>query len=590
MEKLEGWKRSHTCGELTIKQDGNQVILMGWVHRRRDHGGLIFIDLRDRYGITQVVFDPNLDKNAYQKAKELRGEYVIAVDGYVEKRPEGMINPKLTTGAVEISARILKILNRAKTPPFGIDDIVEVSEEIRLKYRYLDLRNSNMQKNLIIRNKTYQVVRSYFNHQRFIEIETPTLMRSTPEGARDYLVPSRLYEGKFYALPQSPQTYKQILMIAGFDKYFQIVRCFRDEDLRSDRQPEFTQIDVEMSFVEFNDILAMVEQLMVRIFKDVLEIEVKAPFPRLTYEEAMTNYGTDKPDLRFGLKIVDISSIIEKCTFKVFTENVKAGGIVCGLALKDGAKYSRKRVDQLTDKMKSDGAKGLVAIKVSEKGWDSSLAKFFSEEIIQNINKAFNANPGDLILLVADKKEKALTLSGSLRTILAKDENLIPQNEYKHAWIVEFPLLEFDKDENRYVARHHPFTSPLDEDLALLDTHPETVRAKAYDLVINGYEIAGGSIRIHNRELQNKIFRLLNIQSKEAKDKFGFLLDAFEYGAPPHGGIAFGFDRLVMILANVSSIRDVIAFPKTNSALSLMDGAPSNVKEEQLKELGLKIR
>ncbi|MFQ5770291.1 MAG: aspartate--tRNA ligase [bacterium] len=589
LEKLEGWKRTHTCGDLNSKNDGEQVILMGWVHRRRDHGGLIFIDLRDRYGLTQVVFDPNHEKKAYQKAKELRGEYVIAIQGQVQKRPAGMVNPNLRTGTIEIVAKILKILNKSKTPPFGIDENVEISEELRLKYRYLDIRNSYMLQNLLIRNKTYQVVRSFFNQHGFIEIETPTLMRSTPEGARDYLVPSRLQKGKFYALPQSPQTYKQILMIAGLDKYFQIVRCFRDEDLRADRQPEFTQIDVEMSFVELNDVLDTVEQLMVKILKEILDVEIKTPFPRLTYEDAMTNYGTDKPDIRFGMKIVDIGETVKKCHFKIFTETLRSGGVVCGLLLKGGAKYSRKRIDELTNKMLSEGAKGLISLKVSAQGWDSSLVKYFAEETVQQVNQAFHAKPGDLILLIADEKNKALSLAGILRAILAKEENLIPEDRYQHVWIVDFPLLEFDTEANRYVARHHPFTAPNEKDVELLDTNPEAVRAKAYDLVLNGYEIAGGSIRIHNRALQNKLFRLLNMSDQEAQDKFGFLLDAFEYGAPPHGGIAFGFDRLVMLLANVKSIRDVIAFPKTNSALSLMDGAPSEVKVEQLKELGLKI-
>ncbi|MCH7681138.1 aspartate--tRNA ligase, partial [candidate division KSB1 bacterium] len=589
MESLDGWKRTHTCGELNAKNAGEEIILMGWVHRRRDHGGLIFIDLRDRYGMTQIVFDPKCSGEDYLKSKELRTEFVIAVKGEVRKRPEGMVNPNLSTGDIEISVTRLKILNPAKTTPFEIDGDKEVSEEVRFKYRYLDLRNSNMQKNMLIRHQTYQVVRNFFNQNNFVEIETPFLMRSTPEGARDFLVPSRVHQGKFYALPQSPQTYKQILMVAGFDRYYQIVRCFRDEALRADRQLEFTQIDVEMSFVEKDDILEMVEKLMVDIFKHVRDIEIKTPFPRLSYEEALNTYGSDKPDTRFDMKIIDMGELVKDCDFKVFTGSLKAGGIVCGINLKNGAGYSRKQIDVLTKFSVDEGAKGLVAIKVSEEGWNSSLAKFFSAAAIKNINEAFEAHAGDLLLIFADEKEKALTLTGSLRLKLAKDENLIPENRFEHVWIVDFPLLEFDPDEKRYVARHHPFTSPMDEDISLMAEKPGEVRAKAYDLVLNGYEIAGGSIRIHVQDLQNKIFRLLKISDEEARDKFGFLLDAFEFGAPPHGGIAFGFDRLVMLLANESSIREVIAFPKTNSALSLMDGSPSEVSQEQLQELGLKV-
>ncbi|MCH8019573.1 aspartate--tRNA ligase [candidate division KSB1 bacterium] len=589
MESLDGWKRTHTCGELNAKNAGEEIILMGWVHRWRDHGGLIFIDLRDRYGMTQIVFDPKCSGEDYAKSKELRTEFVIAVKGEVRKRPEGMINPNLSTGDIEISGTGLKILNPAKTTPFEIDGDKEVSEELRFKYRYLDLRNSKMQKNLLIRHKTYQAVRNFFDQNNFVEIETPFLMRSTPEGARDFLVPSRFHQGKFYALPQSPQMYKQILMVAGFDRYYQIVRCFRDEALRADRQLEFTQIDVEMSFVEKDDVLEMVEKLMVDIFKQVLDIEIKAPFSRLSFEEAMNTYGSDKPDTRFDMKIVDIGELVKDCDFNVFTGSLKAGGIVCGLNLKNGAGYSRKQIDVLTKFAVDEGAKGLVAIKIAEEGWNSSLAKFFSEEAIKNINETFGAQAGDLLLIITDEKEKALTLTGSLRLKLAKDENLIPENSFEHVWIVDFPLLEFDPDEKRYVARHHPFTSPMDEDISLMAEKPGEVRAKAYDLVLNGYEIAGGSIRIHVQDLQNKIFRLLNISDEEARDKFGFLLDAFEFGAPPHGGIAFGFDRLVMLLANENSIREVIAFPKANSALSLMDGAPSEVSKEQLQELGLKV-
>jgi aspartyl-tRNA synthetase len=589
LEKLEGWKRTHTCGDLKAEHDGHEVTLMGWVHRRRDHGGLIFIDLRDRYGLTQIVFGGQNAQESSQKAKELRSEFVIAVRGTVCKRPEGMINPNLGTGEIEVSVSALKILNRAKTTPFVIDDTVDVSEELRLKYRYLDLRNAFMRENMILRHKTCQLVRSFFDRHNFLEIETPTLMRSTPEGARDFLVPSRIHIGKFYALPQSPQTYKQILMVAGMDRYFQIVRCFRDEDLRADRQPEFTQIDVEMSFVERDDLLALVEELMTELLMKLLNHRIQLPIPRLTYEQAMTTYGSDKPDTRFEMKLVNISDIVSAAEFKVFKETVAGGGMVCGVALKGGAKYSRKRIDELTTYVQTEGGKGLVAIKVSEQGWESSVAKFFSEEMIGAINQSFGASAGDLLLLVADNKEKALTLAGNLRLKLAREENLIPEGKFELLWVLDFPLLEFDDQEKRYVARHHPFTAPMDEDLELLHTSPEVVRAKAYDLVLNGNEVAGGSIRIHQQELQKKMFSLLNIPEPEARDKFGFLLDAFEFGAPPHGGIAFGFDRLVMLLAHMKSIRDVIAFPKTNSALSLMDGSPSHVTDAQLKELGLKI-
>ncbi len=589
MERLEGWQRTHTCGALNEQNIGETVMLMGWVHRRRDLGGLIFIDLRDRYGLTQLVFDPQLSEPTHEKAKKLRGEYVIAVRGQVRPRPEGMQNEKLATGAIEVAVDALKILNPAVTPPFGVDEPKAISEELRLKYRYLDLRNQRMQRNLLLRHRTYQAVRGFLCGQGFVEVETPFLMRSTPEGARDYLVPSRIHRGKFYALPQSPQTYKQILMIAGLDRYFQIVRCFRDEDLRHDRQPEFTQIDLEMSFVERDHVLDLVEGLVRHVFQAVLGVELARPFPRLTYAEARARYGTDKPDLRYGLEIVDVTDLVRHSDFKVFAGAAQAGGRVLGLALEKGAGYSRKRIDELTAYITAQGAKGLVAIKVGESGWESPLAKFFDETQIADINRAFGARSGDLLLLVADQLEPAQTHLGALRSRLAQDENLIPPDRYELVWITDFPLLEFDETAGRFVARHHPFTAPLDEDVALLETAPEQARAKAYDLVLNGYEIAGGSIRIHTRALQNQMFSLLNIGKEEAKEKFGFLLEAFEYGAPPHGGIAFGFDRLVMLLAGERSIREVIAFPKTNSALSLMDGAPSAVSEEQLKELGLKL-
>ncbi|MFQ5444861.1 MAG: aspartate--tRNA ligase, partial [Nitrospinales bacterium] len=495
MEKLQDWRRTHSCGALNQQNVEQEVTLMGWVHRWRDHGGLIFIDLRDRYGMTQVVFDPKHSNHDYEKSKELPGEYVVAVKGRVKMRPKGMVNDKLPTGAVEVVVCAVKILNTSKTPPFGVDENKEISEDLRLKYRYLDLRSERMKRNLIVRHKTYQAVRKFLNVHDFVEVETPFLMRSTPEGARDYLVPSRLHHGKFYALPQSPQTYKQILMVAGLDRYFQIVRCFRDEDLRHDRQPEFTQIDIELSFVERDDVLEIIEQLMCSLLQEVLGVEVSRPFKRLTYHEAMTRYGTDKPDLRFGMPIVEISDLVRKCEFKVFTNTVAAGGIVCGILLQGGAKYSRKRIDELTASVTEAGAKGLVALKVSEEGWDSSLAKFFDRGTVQKINQTFDAKPGDLILLLADTRDRALVIAGGLRLKLAKDESLIPKETFALNWILEFPLLEYNSDEERFVACHHPFTAPMDEDIPLLESAPEKVRAKAYDLVLNGYEIAGGSLR-----------------------------------------------------------------------------------------------
>lgn len=580
--------RTHYCGHVNESLIDSTVELCGWVHRRRDHGGVIFIDLRDREGLVQVVIDPDTAE-AFANAENSRSEYVLRIKGLVRHRPEGTVNEDLASGKIEVLAKDLEILNTAKTPPFPLDEETEVREEVRLRYRYIDLRRPDMQRKLRLRSEVTRALREQLDANGFMDIETPILTKATPEGARDYLVPSRIHNGKFYALPQSPQTYKQILMVAGMDRYFQIVRCFRDEDLRHDRQPEFTQIDVEMSFVEQDDVLEMVENLVADLFMETLGVELQMPVRRLSYQEALETYGSDKPDLRFDMKIVDISSLVRDCEFKVFSGCVKNDGRVCGVALQGGAKYSRKQVDTLTEEMQREGAKGLVAIKVGAEGWDSPLAKFFAREAVTEINELFGVKEGDLLLLIADGKSTALTLAGSLRLKLAARENLIPEDKYELCWVLDFPLLEYDEEKKRYEARHHPFTSPMDEDLALLDDHPEKARAKAYDLVLNGYEVAGGSIRIHRRELQNRMFRLLNISEEEAYDKFGFLLDAFEYGAPPHGGIAFGFDRLVMILAKEQSIRNVIAFPKTNSALSLMDGSPSSVSEEQLKELGLRV-
>lgn len=588
IEPAMRWKRTHTCGALRSADAGVDVVLMGWVDSWRDHGGIIFIDLRDRYGITQIVFNPEAGE-VCQFAKMLRNEFVIAISGVVRVRPAGMVNKNLPTGEIEVNANDLQILNPAKTPPFEITGRVEASEDLRLKYRYLDLRRPEMQRNLIIRHQLAQVVRSYFDRNDFLEIETPMLMRSTPEGARDYLVPSRIHHGSFYALPQSPQTYKQILMIAGMDRYVQLVRCFRDEDLRADRQPEFTQIDVEMSFVDREDVFGMVEGLMAEIMEKIVGQKITRPLPRLSYAEAMARYGSDKPDIRFGMELRDVTPIAADSDFRVFSEARVAGKSIMGICLPGGSRYSRKQIDALTQQSMQLGAKGLVALKVSDSGWEGAAAKFFKPESIVRINSVFAAKANDLLLFVVDEPEKAQTILGGLRLRLGVEEKLIDESQVSLLWVVDFPLLEFNPEDNRWVARHHPFTAPMDEDLLLLAEAPEKARAKAYDLVLNGCEIAGGSIRIHRRDLQEQMFRLLKISDEEARNKFGFLMEAFEYGAPPHGGIAFGFDRLAMLLAGRKSIREVIAFPKTNSAMSLMDGAPAPVDEQQLQELHIKL-
>ena len=589
MEKIALKNRTHTCGELNGNKNNEQVTLCGWVDRRRDHGSLTFINLRDIHGITQIVFDPADNENIFASVKELKPEYVISVTGNVRRRPEGMVNPDMATGEIEIVASDYKILNKAETTPFPIVDNVDASEELRFRYRYLDLRRPELQKNIIIRHKTYQIVRQYLSGQNFLEIETPYLMRSTPEGARDYLVPSRMQKGKFYALPQSPQTYKQILMVAGYDRYFQIVRCFRDEDLRAERQPEFTQIDIEMSFVEEQDIFKIAEGLTRQIFKDLLSIELKTPFPVMSYDDAMTKYGTDKPDLRFGMEIKNIGQFVAESDFKIFSSTVKNNGIVAGFNLKSKADYSRKQIDNLNNFISELGGKGVFAAKVRTDGWDSSIKKFLTSEMIENINKTMESEPGDLLIFIAGDRTPTLELLGRLRSKLGKDENLINKDDFQFCWVTEFPLLEYDTQEDRYIAMHHPFTSPKEHEQDLLDSDPGSIKARAYDLVLNGYEIAGGSIRNHNLETQMKVFDLLKIDEKEAAHKFGFLLDGLKYGAPPHGGIAFGYDRLVMILAGEDSIRNVIAFPKTTSALSLMDNAPAVVEDKQLQELGLKL-
>ena len=586
-ETMEGLTRSHTCGELRGGDAGSEVVLMGWVHRRRDHGGLIFVDMRDRYGLTQIVFNPQEGEEICHKAASLGAEYVIAVRGLVRPRPEGMVNPHLSTGEIEVLAKELRVLNPSRTPPFLIDEESGAKAELRLKYRYLDLRRPPLQRAILLRHKVNQAVRGFLDGEGFVEVETPILMKSTPEGARDYLVPSRNFRGKFYALPQSPQTYKQILMVAGFDKYYQIAKCFRDEDLRADRQPEFTQIDMEMSFVEPEGIFHVVEGLMEHVFREVLGVAIERPFPRMSYDDAMAVYGTDRPDIRFSMTLVDVSHIAARGDFRVFTSVLDGGGQVKGIKVQGAVDLSRKQIDGLAEEVRVFGAKGLSSIKIDEGSIDTALAKFFSPDDLREIVRAFEAQRGDLILLVADQPPVVANALSFLRTKLAKERGMIPEKRYEHIWITEFPLLEYDEDEGRYVAAHHPFTAPRDEDGELLDTHPERAKAKAYDLVLNGHEIAGGSIRIHRREIQNRMFKALGISEEEAERKFGFLLDAFEYGAPPHGGIAFGFDRLVMILAGLESIRDIIAFPKTTSATSLMDDSPSTVGDDQLRELGL---
>lgn len=582
-------KRTHTCGELREDAVGKNVILNGWVKKNRNLGGLIFIDLKDRYGITQLVFDPQKNEEIYNQAKELKSEFVIAVEGQVNNRPPEIENKNMDTGKIEILVSKIEILNKSIIPPFEIDELIEIKEELTLKYRYLDLRKEKLQQNLIFRSKLYKVARDYLTENQFIEIETPYLMKSTPEGARDFLVPSRNYPGNFYALPQSPQTYKQILMIAGFDKYFQIVKCFRDEDLRKDRQPEFTQIDIEMSFVEENDVMLIAENLVKKIFSDLLGKNIDFDFPVLTYEQALNSYGTDKPDLRYDLRITNLNAVFEKSDFKLFTNVLKDNGIIAGIKVDNSTEFSRKKIDTLTEYVKTFGAQGLLWFKFNDGEITGPAVKFLHKNEISKLIETINFTENQIIFIIAGEKEKSLNILGELRIRLAEQLELIANNDYKFLWVTRFPMLEYSEEDNRYIAKHHPFTSPVKEDIKLLEEDPTKVKARAYDLVINGTEIAGGSIRIHDRKMQKNVFNMLKIGEKEAEEKFGFLLKALELGAPPHGGIAFGFDRLAMILTGSNSIRDVIAFPKTTSALSLMDGSPSEVSAEQLKELGIKI-
>ncbi len=589
-DSLGKMKRTHSCSELTAKDIDQEVVLMGWVQRRRDHGGVIFVDLRDREGITQVVFNPDFSKAVHQKAHTIRNEFVLAVRGTVIPRPEGMINPKLKTGEIDVVASELKILNRSKTPPFVLEDNTQVSESISLQYRYLDMRRPGLQKNLVFRHRAAATIRSYLNGLGFLDIETPFLTKSTPEGARDYLVPSRVNPGQFYALPQSPQIFKQLLMLAGFDKYYQIVRCFRDEDLRADRQPEFTQIDLEMSFITEDDVMAVTEGMMAALFEDLLGIKIKPPFKRLTYAEATTRFGLDKPDLRFGLELKDVSDIVGTSQFRAFAEVVRAGGLVKALNAKGCLDFSRKEIDALTAFVAVYKAKGLAWIKVRPDAWQSPIAKFFSDAEKEALCQRLDMEPEDLVFFVADQLHVVNDALGHLRNHVADKTGLIDENQYDFAWITEFPLVEYDEEEKRYIAVHHPFTAPLEEDIHRLTQKPLAVRSRAYDLVLNGTEIGGGSIRNHQRIIQEKTFGALDIDPDTYEKKFGFLLEALDFGAPPHGGIAIGFDRLMMLMTKQASIRDVIAFPKTQKATCLLTGAPCEATPAQLEELSLKVR
>lgn len=583
-------KRTHTCGELTAENIGEEVILNGWVGPRRDLGGVIFIDLRDRYGITQVVFTET-DEKLHAKAEELRAEYVVGVKGKVITRGDENVNANLVTGEIEVEATDLIFYSEAETPPFEIKDGIATNEEVRLKYRYLDLRRAEMQKKMMLRSKAYHAIRSYYHKNDFVEVETPVLMRSTPEGARDYLVPSRVNEGKFFALPQSPQTYKQLLMVSGFDRYFQIVKCFRDEDLRADRQPEFTQVDVEMSFVNEDDIYTYHEGLMKMIFKETINVDIETPFPRMTYDDAMNTYGSDKPDTRFGMEFKDFSDIVKDAEFKVFSGTVANGGGVIGITVPGQGEMGRGAIDRLTDRVKKEtGAGGLIYIKMQEDGPMCSVGKFLTEEIVSEMVEASGAEKGDLILILAGPKPDVLNQLGQLRLMMGKDLGLIDNSKFNLLWVTDFPLLDWDEETRRYHAMHHPFTSPKEEDMELIDTDPAAVKARAYDLVLNGSEIGGGSIRIHNRKVQQRMFELLGIGEEEAEEKFGFLLSAFKYGAPPHGGIALGLDRIVMLLTGAKSLRDVIAFPKNQKAQSIMDNSPDVVDKHQLDELHIQIK
>jgi aspartyl-tRNA synthetase len=586
---IDSWKRTHTCGQLREGDKGKAVTLLGWVANHRDFGGVIFIDLRDRWGITQIVFHPEKGKSLNEAARNLTLESVIGVRGEVQARPHDMVRSNLATGGIEVTAVDLNVFNEAKTCPFQVKDPSDASDDLRLKYRYLDLRRPSVQNRILFRHSLAKAVREFFDNEGFVDVETPFLMKSTPEGARDYLVPSRIHRRRFYALPQSPQTYKQLLMVAGFDRYYQIVRCFRDEDLRADRQPEFTQIDVEMSFIDENDIIGVIERLVHTLFRRMLARDLPIPFPRMPYSEALRRYGTDRPDIRFGMEILDVGDPAGRSGYRIFEESVKAGGTVQGIRLEGVGPASRKTVDIWTEHVRGLGGKGLGVISMAEGSIQSPLTKFIAPDVMNELVARFKAGPGDVLFLVADKAEMCRTVLGNLRLALAQEYKKIPEQTFAPLWVVDFPLLEWNEEESRWEAMHHPFTSPREEDLPLMDSDPRAVRARAYDLVLNGSEVAGGSIRNHRRSVQEGVFRRLGMDPDLAQRKFGYLMEALEYGAPPHGGIAFGFDRLTAMMTGERSIREVIAFPKTTSALSLMDGSPSEVDSRQLDELGLRF-
>ena len=589
MESMGQLVRTHFCNELGLGDVGKEVVLMGWVMRRRDHGGVIFVDLRDRKGVTQVVFNPEIAPEVHAKAHQIRSEWVLAVRGRVAARPGDMANPKLVTGAIEVLVDELRLLNSSETPPFPLDEEVEVSDNLRLQYRYLDLRRPEMAANMVMRHKAVMAVRNYLNDHGFLDIETPMLTRSTPEGARDYLVPSRVNAGKFYALPQSPQLFKQLLMIAGMDRYYQIVKCFRDEDLRADRQPEFTQIDMELSFVDEEQIMAINEGMIATLFQETLGVRLQPPFPRLTYAEAMNRFGTDRPDLRFGMELVDLTGIASTCNFKVFRETADRGGTVRAINAKGCGEMTRKELDLLTEFVAQFGAKGLAWVKIKPGGeWQSPIAKFFTEEERAAIATATDAQEGDLLFFGADTAKVVFQVLGELRVELARRLELLKKDDFRFTWVTDFPLMEYDDKEKRYQALHHPFTAPREEDIDKLDSDPLAVLSRAYDLVLNGTEIGGGSIRIHQRKLQAKVLEVLGIGIGEAEEKFGFLLRALELGAPPHGGLAFGLDRLLMIITGSDSIRSVIAFPKTQKATCPLTDAPAGVARRQLTELHIR--
>ena len=588
-ESIYGLKRSHKCAELTSANIGETVTVMGWVQKQRNLGSLVFVDLRDRSGILQLVFTDK-DGEMFEKAKTIRSEYVLAVVGTVAARAPEAVNKKMETGEIEITAKELRILSVSETPPIYIEENSDVNEITRLKYRYLDLRRPDMQRNFILRHRVAKVARDYYDDNGFLEVETPILIKSTPEGARDYLVPSRVHPGKFFALPQSPQLYKQLLMVSGFDRYFQIAKCFRDEDLRADRQPEFTQIDIEMSFVNVDDVLTTNEGFIKRVFKEALNVELDTPFLRMPYAEAMERFGSDKPDIRFGMELVNVSDLVAECGFKVFTDAIVNGGSVRAINAKGCAKFSRKEIDALVEVVKTYKAKGMAWISIdSNNEIKSSFAKFMSEDEMKALLERTQAEAGDLICFVADRNSVVYDALGQLRLEVARKLDVLNHDEFRFLWVTEFPLFEYDEEEGRYAAKHHPFTCPMDEDIELLDTDPGKVRAKAYDIVLNGVELGGGSIRIHIQELQAKMLKMLGFTEEDANRKFGFLLDAFKYGTPPHGGMAFGLDRMIMLMAKTSSIRDVIAFPKVQNASSPMDNAPDIVDEKQLQELHIDI-